>query len=110
MFESNSVLSSRNNTSIDFNNAIANQIEIRKNIGEVDWLFNTSFYYKKIPHSIDGDISSNSSLSFFEKLLFNISNYNNYSSKKEFYPIRIIYTEISKWFNSKFFLKGGFFS
>ena len=111
MLEVNSVLSSRNDISIDFNNSLGNQIEIRRDLFGFDWLFNTSIYYKKYAHTESGEITSKNLPSFFNMLKFDIDDYKSYNDKKEFYPKRIVYSELSKWFNDdKFFLKGGFFS
>ena len=104
-------LSSRNDISIDFNNFLGNQIEIRRDLFGFDWLFNTSIYYKKYSHTESGEITSKNLPSFFNMLKFDIDDYKSYNDKKEFYPKRIVYSELSKWFNDdKFFLKGGFFS
>ena len=107
MFESNSPLTSRTTTTIDFNNAIANQIEIRRTFGSFDWLLNSSLFYKRISHDDEGHIS-NDDINFFDVLTFNIDDHNNYNSIKNCHPITKFYIEVSSWFiDYRLFLKAG---
>tara|TARA_Y100001968_G_C19438168_1_gene760999 strand:- start:1267 stop:3027 length:1761 start_codon:yes stop_codon:yes gene_type:complete len=107
MFESNSPLTSRTTTTIDFNNAIANQIEIRRTFGDVEILFNSSLFYKKIPHDDEGHLTKQN-MNYFDILNFNIENEDSYNDLKNYHPIRKNYAEMSKWFfDYKLFIKMG---
>ena len=108
MYENNSALTSRTTTTIDFNNAIANQIEVRKFFGDIEWLFNASLFYKKVPHDDDGHLLEGNA-NYLEISKFNVDNLNSYNNIKYYHPIKKLYSEISRWFfDSRLFLKIGF--
>ena len=110
MYESNSPLTSRTTTTIDFNNAIANQIEIRKMFGDIEWMFNASLFYKKVPHDDEGHITDNT-ISFSDAMIYNINNMEDYNKLKDFHPVQKMFTEASTWLlDYSFFLKIGFAS
>ena len=107
MYENNSALTSRTTTTIDFNNAIANQIEVRKFFGDIEWLFNASLFYKKVPHDDDGHLVEGNA-NYLEIFNFNIDNLNSYNNIKYYHPIKKLYSEISRWFfDSRLFFKIG---